>query len=71
MNVTATVAIYSKSVRGLVQWSLRSLETLRPEVAPSLRSPRAFGSLNRVVTLDSASNYYIESIDSMIIVVSL
>ena len=25
---------------GLVQWSLRSLETLRPEVAPSLRSGR-------------------------------
>ena len=35
----ATIAnVYFKSVRGLIQWSLRSLETLRPEVAPSLRS---------------------------------
>ena len=29
---------YSKSVRGLVQWSLRSLETPRPLVAPLLCS---------------------------------
>ena len=54
--------IYSKSVRGLVQWSLRSLETLRPEVAPSLRSGRHSlrpSVSNRVETLDSASNYYL------------
>ena len=30
--------LYSKLVRYLVQWDLRSLETFRPEVAPSLRS---------------------------------
>ena len=50
--------VYSKLVRGLVQWSLRSLETLSPEVAPSLHAletlqPRTFG-------LDSASNYYLD-----------
>ena len=38
----------------LVQWSLRSLETLRQCI-----QPRTFGSVNRVETLDSASNYYI------------
>ena len=34
------LSYYSKLVRYLVQWDLRSLETLRPEVAPSLRSGR-------------------------------
>ena len=38
--------LYSKSVRGLVQWSLVSM---------FFRDPRAFGSLNHVETLDLAS----------------
>ena len=52
--------LHSKSVRYLVQWDLRSLETLRPKVAPSLCQPRAFRSLNRVDPLDSVSNYYVD-----------
>ena len=32
--------VYSKLVRGLVQWSLQSFETLRPKVVPLLRSER-------------------------------
>ena len=32
--------VWSKSVRRLDQWDLRDLETLRPLVAPSLRSGR-------------------------------
>ena len=62
-----TVASYSKSVRRLDQWDPRDLETLRPLVAPSLRSgryslgPRAFRFLNRVDPLVSASNLYLDT----------
>ncbi len=54
---------YSKEVRHFNQWVLSYLETLRPLVAPSLRSgrhsPGAFGSLNNLEPLVSMSNYYI------------
>ena len=50
--------LYSKSVRGLVQWSLRDLHVDTPR--PLVAKPQAFGSLNRVETLDSASNYYLD-----------
>ena len=53
--------VYSKLVKGLVQWSLCSLETLRSKVVPSLCSgryslrPSGIGSVNHIETLDSAS----------------
>ena len=57
--------LYSKSVRDLVQWSLRFLRD--PQALSStltalgMLQPRAFGLLKCVETLDSVSNYYKES----------
>ena len=54
--------LHFKSVRHLVQWSLRSLETLGPEVAALGKlQPRAFRSLNCIETLDSVSDNCVAS----------
>ena len=55
-----TVAIYSKSVRDLVQWYLRFLRDPQALLTSlGMLQPRPSGVLNRVETLDSSSNYYI------------
>ena len=56
-----TCFVYSKPVRSQVQWSLCSLDTLRPEVAPSLHLERynIRPSDLETLQLDLASNYYI------------
>ena len=59
--------VYSKPVRSLVQWSLCSLDTLRPEVAPSLRSEcYTIRPSGHIETLDLASNYYIGTPTSLL-----
>ena len=53
--------LLAESIRYIIQWDLRSLETLRPEVATPTTlgtlQTQAFKSLNHVDALDSISNY--------------